>query len=103
MSQSPETFPSPPPLASAPRPTARQWALHGLLFLVTAVTTTIWGIVMAGSDADVASGAPADTGGIAGSILLVPWYYAGAVFETVGGAFPQPTSFRQGLLLSGSL
>ena len=103
MSQLAETFPSPPPLASAPRPTARQWALHGLLFLVTAVTTTICGIVMAGSDADVASGAPADTGSIAGSILLIPWYYASAVFEIVRGAFTHPKSLAQGLVFSGSL
>ena len=103
MSQLAETFPSPPPLASAPRPTARQWALHGLLFLVTAVTTTICGIVMAGSDADVASGAPADTGSIAGSILLIPWYYASAVFEIVRGAFTHPKSLEQGLVFSGSL
>src|SRR5436190_16998059 len=103
MSQLAETFPSPPPLASAPRPTARQWALHGLLFLVTAVTTTICGIVMAGSDADVAGGAPAGTGRIAGSILLIPWYYASAVFEIVRGAFTHPKSLEQGLVFSGSL
>src|SRR5712692_7682864 len=104
MSQLDETFPSPPSLARhAPRPTARQWALHGLLFLVTEITTTICGIVMAGSDVDVASGSPAETGGIAGSILLIPWYYARAVVEIVRGAFTHPKSLGQGLVFSASL
>ena len=82
MSQLDETFQSPPSeVRRAPRPTARQWALHALLFLVTGITTTICGIVMAGPDADVASGSPAGTSGIAGSVLLIPWYYARAVVE----------------------
>ena len=103
MSQLAETFPSPPPEARhAPRPTARQWALHGLLFLVTAVTTTICGIVMAGPDVDVAGGAAAGTGGIA-SILLIPWYYARVVIEIVRGAFTHPKSLGQGLIFSGCL
>ncbi len=104
MSQLTETFQSPTPGAGrAPRPTARQWALHGLLFLVTAITTTICGIVMAGPDLDVASGSPAATGGIAGSILLIPWYYASAVVEIVRSAFTHPKSLGQGLVFSGSL
>jgi membrane-associated protease RseP (regulator of RpoE activity) len=104
MSQLTETFRSPTPGAGrAPRPTARQWALHGLLFLVTAITTTICGIVMAGPDVDVASGSPAATGGIAGSILLIPWYYASAVVEIVRSAFTHPKSLGQGLVFSGSL
>ncbi|HSP63700.1 MAG TPA: site-2 protease family protein [Pyrinomonadaceae bacterium] len=104
MSQSTEAFPSPPPAARhAPRPTARQWALHGLLFLVTGITTTICGIVMAGPEFDVASGSPAETGGVAGSILLIPWYYASAVFEIVRGAFTHPKSLEQGLVFSASL
>jgi membrane-associated protease RseP (regulator of RpoE activity) len=104
MSQLEETLQSPPLGASrAPRPTARQWALHGLLFLATAITTTICGIVMAGSDADVASGSPADTGGLAGSILLIPWYYASAVVEIVRGAFTHPKSLGQGLVFSACL
>jgi membrane-associated protease RseP (regulator of RpoE activity) len=104
MSQLTETFPSPPPEARrAPRPTARQWALHGLLFLVTAITTTICGIVMAGPDVDIAGGAPAETGGVAGSIFLIPWYYARAVVGIVWGAFAHPKSLSQGLIFSGCL
>jgi membrane-associated protease RseP (regulator of RpoE activity) len=104
MSQLTETVQSPTPGAGrAPRPTARQWALHGLLFLVTAITTTICGIVMAGPDVDVAGGPPAAAGGIAGSILLIPWYYASAVVEIVRSAFTHPKSLGQGLVFSGSL
>jgi membrane-associated protease RseP (regulator of RpoE activity) len=77
--------------------------LHGLLFLVTAITTTICGIVMAGPDVDVASGSPAATGGVAGSILLIPWYYARVVVEIVRGAFTHPKSLGQGLVFSASL
>jgi membrane-associated protease RseP (regulator of RpoE activity) len=104
MSELTEMFQSPPPeIRHAPRPTARQWALHGLLFLVTAMTTTICGIVMAGSDADVAGGTPAETGGIVASILLIPWYYARVVVEIVRGAFTHPKSLGQGLVFSASL
>jgi membrane-associated protease RseP (regulator of RpoE activity) len=104
MSQLTETFQSPPPgTRRAPRPTARQWALHATLFLVTAITTTICGIVMAGPEVDVASGLTAGTGSVAGSILLIPWYYASAVLEIVRGAFAHPKSLGQGLVFSGSL
>jgi membrane-associated protease RseP (regulator of RpoE activity) len=58
---------------------------------------------MAGPEFDVASGSPAETGGVAGSILLIPWYYASAVFEIVRGAFRHPKSLEQGLVFSASL
>jgi membrane-associated protease RseP (regulator of RpoE activity) len=104
MSQLSETLQSPPPgPRRAPRPTARQWALHAALFLVTATTTTICGIVMAGPEVDVASGSPAGTGGIGGSILLIPWYYASAVVEIVRYALTHTHVLGQGLLFSGSL
>src|SRR6266446_9513508 len=104
MSQLDETFPSPPSLARhAPRPTARQWALHGLLFLLTAVTTTLCGIWFALGNVDVAGGAPPETSGVAGSILLIPWYYVRAVAEMVRLAFAQPQVLKQGLIFSGCL
>ncbi len=96
---------NPKPLLSrnAARPTFRQWLLHAALFLVTAFTTTICGIVMAGPDIGADSGSPAATGGFAGSLLLIPWYYARAVFEVVGYAFAHPYYLEQGLIFSGSL
>ena len=104
MSQLDETFPSPPSVAPhAPRPTARQWALHGLLFLVTAVTTTLCGIWFALGNVDIAGGAPPETSGAASSILLFPWYYVRAVAEMVRLAFAQPQVLEQGLIFSGCL
>jgi membrane-associated protease RseP (regulator of RpoE activity) len=104
MSQLDETFPSPSPeVRRAPRPTARQWALHGLLFLVTAITTTLCGILFAMSNVDSASGTAAETGGVAGSFFLIPWYYARTVAELVRLAFTQPHVLERGLVFSGCL
>jgi membrane-associated protease RseP (regulator of RpoE activity) len=88
---------------SAGRPTPRQWLLHAALFLVTALTTTICGIVMAGPDFGADSGSPPATGGLAVSLLLIPWYYGRAVFEVVAYAFAHPHYLEQGLIFSGSL
>ena len=87
----------------AARPTARQWLLHAVLFLITSVTATICGIVMAGPNIGSDRGSPPAIGGLAGSILLIPWYYARAVFEVVGYAFAHPHYLEQGLIFSGSL
>jgi membrane-associated protease RseP (regulator of RpoE activity) len=86
----------------AARPTARQWLLHGALLLATAVTTTICGIMMAGPELE-ASGSPAGTGGFAGSLLSIPWYYAAAIVELVKHAFVHPEILGKGLTFSGSL
>src|SRR5438309_6099141 len=84
-----------------PRPTARQWGLHVSLLLLTGVTTTICGIVMAGPD--VGGGAGPESGGFAGSFWLIPWYYVMAVGELVRFAFVHPAILKQGLVFSGSL
>lgn len=107
MSQPTETFnPIANTSASKPRsvnrPTTRQWLLHAALFLVTGVTTTICGIVMAGPDLGDSGSAPA-IGGLAGTILLIPWYYARFVFEIVAYAFAHPHYLEQGLIFSASL
>jgi membrane-associated protease RseP (regulator of RpoE activity) len=91
------------PSRPATKPTARQWALHAALFLVTLVTTTICGIMMAGPELDVGSGSPAGRGGLVGSFLLIPWYYANAIAELVRYAFAHPYFLEQGLIFSGSL
>ena len=87
----------------AAKPTARQWALHALLFLLTFITTTICGIMMAGPELDVGNGSPGGGGGLLGSLLLIPWYYASAVAELVRYAFAYPYFLEQGLIFSGSL
>jgi membrane-associated protease RseP (regulator of RpoE activity) len=90
-------------LRKFPYPTARQWTLHAALFLATACTTTICGIVMAGPDLDASAGASTGTGGFAGHLWLIPWYYVQAVIELVRHAFAHPEILKQGLIFSGSL
>src|SRR5213080_5309731 len=84
------------------RPTARQWILHAALFLITAGTTTICGIMMAGPDIE----REAETGGGAGLIgilLMIPRYYISAIWELLSYSFAHPYFLRQGLIFSGSL
>lgn len=85
------------------RPTARQWLLHAALFLLTAITTTILGIMMNSADSDLLSGSPAVPGGLAGTVLSIPWLYAAAVIELIKHAFAHPEILAQGLVYSGSL
>ncbi len=109
MSQSNGNTPSIPETTKidsrrAPRPTARQWLLHALLFLVTAMTTTLSGIVwLGGSDMEAASGSPPETGGFAGSLLLIPWYYFREVGSLVWQALTHPALLAPGVKFSASL
>jgi membrane-associated protease RseP (regulator of RpoE activity) len=81
-------------------PTARQWALHVALLLLTLCTTTICGIMMA-TGPDIGGGS-AMAPGLPG-LLLLPVYYAEAVIELVRFAFSHPLFVKQGLIFSGSL
>lgn len=84
------------------RPTARQWLLHLALFLITGVTTTIFGILMAGPDLPVVNAPPA-LRGLVGSLFLIPWIYLTTVVGIVRYAIVHPEFLGQGLLFSGSL
>ncbi len=88
---------------AAPKPTARQLVLHAALFLITALTTTICGIMMAGPDVDLSTAAPPGIRGVAGSILMLPWLYLATVFGILKYAILHPYFLAQGLLFSGSL
>src|SRR5438034_9273851 len=84
------------------RPTARQWILHAALFLMTAGTTTICGIMMAGPDIERG----AETGGGAGLIgilLMIPRYYISAIWELLSYSYSHPYFLCQGLIFSSSL
>ena len=84
------------------KPTARQWMLHAALFLVTAGTTTLCGIMMAGPDI----GHGPETGGGAGLIgilLMIPRYYISAIWGLLSYSFAHPYFLGQGLIFSGSL
>jgi membrane-associated protease RseP (regulator of RpoE activity) len=84
-------------------PTARQWLLHGSLFLITAVTTTISGIVwLSGSEVNAVS-SPPETGGGAGSLLLIPWYYLTGVGSLIWQALSHPAVLLPGVKFSASL
>jgi len=76
--------------------------LHAALFLVTAGTTTICGIMMAGPDI----GHGPETGGGAGLIgilLMIPRYYISAIWGLLSYSFAHPYFLGQGLIFSGSL
>jgi len=84
------------------RPTARQWMLHAALFLVTAGTTTICGIMMARPEIEHGP----ETGGGAGLIgilLMIPRYYISAIWGLLSYSFAHPYFLGQGLIFSGSL
>lgn len=85
-----------------PKPTARQWALHLALFLITAFTTTITGILWTAELVPASGGAPA-AGGEEGSLLLLPWYYVMGVAQLVLHAIAHPSVLATGLQFSLSL
>jgi len=107
MSQAAELRREPQPCLAATRrmsrPTARQWALHGGLLLLTFCTTTICGIVMAGSEIDTAARSPGSPNGIAGNLFLLPLFYVQAIVEVIRFAFTHPHFLKEGLKFSCSL
>ena len=93
-----------PPVRPAAKPTARQWLLHLALFVATAFTTTISGIVwLAGPELDAGGGSPAQSGGLAGSVLLIPWYYLRGIGALAWQALTHPAILAPGLKFSASL
>lgn len=84
------------------RPTARQWILHAALFLITAGTTTICGIMMAGPDIDRGTETGGGTGFI-GILFMIPRYYISAIWSLLSYSFAHPYFLGQGLIFSGSL
>ena len=102
MSSPAPTIERPAVITRAPKPTARQWLIHGLLFLATGVTTSICWIGIFGTP-EFPGPAIAEGGSIAGHIWLIPFYYATAVLNLVRHAFAHPAVLRQGLIFSGSL
>ena len=86
----------------AARPTARQWTLHAAFFVLTAITTTICGIMMAGPEISAGQQVPGGTG-LIGLLLSIPRLYVVAVWELVSYAFAHPYYLGQGLIFSGSL
>src|SRR5215813_4444097 len=83
------------------RPTAKEWTRHSFLFLLTAVTTTIAGIVLAAPE-NVQPDIP-EPSTLAGWILFVPQYYLQAVRGLINFALINPNILIQGITFSGTL
>lgn len=84
----------------AAAPSAREWIKHSVLFLLTCVTTTFAGIVIAAPDISVPEPA---VSGVPGYILYVPDYYLRIVGALLSFAIAHPTVLSQGLSFAVSL
>src|SRR3989440_9054486 len=98
-----------PPLASpgeillrrqAASPTAREWIKHSALFLLTFLTTTFAGIVIAAPEINVPE--PVRSG-VLGYILYVPDYYLRIVAALLSFASLNPHVFAEGIAFSAAL
>src|SRR2546425_3773199 len=79
------------------RPTARQWMLHAALFLITAGTTTICGIMMAGADIDHGPGTGGGAG-LIGNFFMIPRYYISPVWGLLTYLFLHPYFLSPGFI-----
>jgi membrane-associated protease RseP (regulator of RpoE activity) len=105
MSQSSEIFT--PPVDSAAigwrrvaLPTLRQWLTHLALLLLTALTTTLSGIIWVAAPDTSAEGAAPAGAGLATTILMIPWYYLGWAGRVVWQALTHPALLVTGLKFS---
>ena len=81
-------------------PSTREWLRHSGLFLVTFITTTFAGIVIAAKDIDV----PEPTAsGVLGYILYIPEYYRRIVAGFLWQAMVNPDLIKSGLTFSAAL
>lgn len=82
------------------QPSRREWLTHTALFLLTFLTTTFAGILLASPEMDVSEPA---TSRFFGYILYIPDYYARIVGEVVSYAMANPPMIISGLTFSASL
>ncbi len=81
-------------------PTTREWVKHSALFLVTFITTTFAGIMIAAPDVNV----PEPTAsGVLGYVLYVPEYYRRLVVSLLWQAMANPPLLKSGLMFSIAL
>jgi len=88
----------------AARPTAREWGRHTTLFLLTAMTATLAGIMLVGPEPSVGAlglHEPAAAG--IGYLSYIPRYYLALTGWYIELAFAQPALLAQGLTFAGSL
>src|SRR5438270_7405630 len=89
-------------LRRAARPTAREWARHTLLFLLTALTMTWAGMSLILPDAAVEPNLPAPSAPL-GYLLYVPKYYALALVAAGSFALAHPAYIVGGLKFAAAL
>lgn len=82
------------------RPTAKQWATHVLLFLLTVGSTTLAGIINAAPIPDVPE---PPMYGVIDAIFYIPRYYFLTIVTYLGIAFTQPAILAEGLIFSAAL
>ncbi len=82
------------------RPTSREWVLHTSLFLITIVTTTIAGLVVAAPEVDVV--AP-PLSSVIDYLLFVPQYYLRSVIALLGFTVQHPELLLDGMAFSAAL
>jgi membrane-associated protease RseP (regulator of RpoE activity) len=106
MSESVQTIPpfAPTQQVLPPRsvadPTAREWIKHLVLFLLTFVTTTFAGIVIAAPDVEAQE---PKLIGVLGYILYVPQFYRRIVVSFFSLAIADPRLLKSGLTFSTAL
>jgi membrane-associated protease RseP (regulator of RpoE activity) len=81
-------------------PSTREWIKHSGFFLLTFITTTFAGIVVAGPDVNVQEPA---TSGVFGYLFHIPEYYRRIVAEYVWQAMINPDLIKSALMFSASL
>lgn len=81
-------------------PTTREWLKHSAFLLLTFVTTTFSGIVIAKPDLEVTE---PTTAGLLGYLLYIPESYWRIVTAYLSEAFANPEVLRQGLTFSIAL
>ena len=84
----------------AASPTTREWIKHSALFLLTFLTTTFAGIVIAAPEINVPEPVAS---GVLGYILYVPDYYLRIVAALLSFASLNPHVFAEGIAFSAAL
>lgn len=93
--------PAPAFQRQAARPTTREWVRHTLLFVLTALTATLAGIMLVSPEINITGiHEPAKW---ADYILFIPEYYLKITGTYLHVALAQPSVFAQGATFAGSL
>jgi membrane-associated protease RseP (regulator of RpoE activity) len=89
------------PRRRAARPTAREWVRHTTLFLLTALTSTIAGIMLVSSE--VAEPLMAAPTSLLDYLRYVPEYYLLTLYAYIHNALAHPALLAQGAMFAGAL